>query len=113
MFSCVLIIPAELRDKANTLAERMGWGPDNYSVPLSPSGVEPATHYGLHAWAQPSFAQMMQDAGDGVPPLGLIDDDFPKEHYTSVVNAVVFSMRDDAPGHFDNVAADRGLKLVA
>lgn len=46
MKSCVAIVPAALR---------AGDGPNNYSVPLSPTGAEPVTHYGLHGWVSGRF----------------------------------------------------------
>lgn len=49
MTSAVMIVPAALRDDANALGEELGWGPGNFSVPLSADGSEPATHYGACA----------------------------------------------------------------
>lgn len=42
------------RDAANAALENLGFGPDNFSVPLH-QGVSPATHYGLHAWDDADF----------------------------------------------------------
>jgi hypothetical protein len=44
----VVIIPAGKRRAVNDALEALGWGPDNFSVPLHPvnaSSNAPATHY--------------------------------------------------------------------
>ena len=103
MLSCVLILPAATRDKGNALGEAMGWGPNNYSVPLSATGAEPATHYGLHAWVSQGFVELM---GAGAMPDGL---DFPQADFDAVMGALIKSFREDMTGHFDAVCAERGL----
>lgn len=107
LLSCVLILPAGLRDAGNALGDAMGWGPDNYSVALSPSGDAPATHYGLHAWVAQAFLDTL-DAG--VLPDGL---DFPQADFDAVMAELVVSVRNVMDGHFDGVCADQGLALVA
>lgn len=102
MYSLVLIIPADLRDDANALAEALGHGPSNYSVPLSPTGGEPATHWGLHTWAQQSFIDMLE--ADAMPK-GL-------EQYAMVKDAVISSVRTDMDGHWADVLAAQGLAPV-
>jgi len=87
MRSCVAIVTAELRDEFNQRAEDVGHGPNNYSVPLSPSGAEPATHYGLHAW---------------IP-----DDAEPED-----TEGRTISVRDEMQGHFAEVIADAGLVVI-
>lgn len=47
--NCVLICEANDRAEANLLAETFGYGPNNFSVPLSSNGSEPVTHYGGNA----------------------------------------------------------------
>ncbi|MEN6546020.1 MAG: hypothetical protein ABFE07_08275 [Armatimonadia bacterium] len=104
MLSCVLILPASLRGKGNALGAAMGWGPDNYSVPLTDgAGV---THYGLHAWASPNFRDLI-DAG--AMPEGL---DFPQADFDAVLGALVSSFREDMDGHFSEVCAEQGLNPV-
>ena len=109
MLSAVLIIPASLRDQANALGEAMGWGPDNYSVPLSASGSEPPTHFGLHAWAQPSFAAMLAGVAQGdvpeVPGLSAAQ-------VAEVVGALIVSFAEIAGWHWERVLADNGLQVV-
>jgi hypothetical protein len=79
----------------------MGWGPDNYSVALTDGkGV---THYGLHAWVQPSFADLINA---GVMPDKF---DFPKADFDAVIAALVSSFRDSMDGHWHEVLAKQGL----
>jgi hypothetical protein len=106
MKSLVLIIPAPLRDEANALGAALDMGPDNYSVPLSANGQEPATHWGLHGWAQQSFIDMI-DAG--VMPEGL---DYPQADFDAVMAALIVSARDDMTGHFADVLDANGLTAV-
>lgn len=87
MKSCVAIVPAARRDEFNERADQAGRGPNNYSVPLSADGSEPATHYGLHAW---------------------IADDAAVED----IEGRVVSVRDDMAGHFADVCAEQGLAVV-
>lgn len=64
--SAVFIIPDADREAGNAYAEKMGWGPNTYSVPLSPTGSPPATHWGCRAQVGPAFrtllAQRPEDA---------------------------------------------------
>lgn len=98
--SCVLIIPATLQEKANTLAIYMGWGPNNYSVPLSSTGTLPASHYGLHTWATETFMSMMNAAGQGQMPQELVDAGYPPEDFSAVLGSLIVSMQSDSEGHF-------------
>ncbi|MBR9765840.1 MAG: hypothetical protein GYB53_20555 [Rhodobacteraceae bacterium] len=49
----------------------MGWGAGTYSVPLSASGEEPATHWGLSTSATQVFVDQVTAAGEGVVPEGV------------------------------------------
>lgn len=106
MLSCVLIIPAVLRDKADALGEAMGHGPASYSVPLSADGSEPATRYGLHSWVDQGFVDML-DAG--VMPDGL---DYPVEDFAAVIGSLIASVRSEVQGHFAEVCEVNGLVVV-
>ena len=85
----------------------MGWGPNNYSVPLSPTGEAPVTHYGLHAWAEQSFVDLMEGASAGVIPQveGLT-----KTKVVEVLQALVTSIRTTSDGHWASVLDTEGLK---
>jgi hypothetical protein len=110
MPSCILTIPANLRDKANALGEAMGWGPDNYSVALSPKGTEPATVYLSHlANAQDDFLALLEAAGKGEMPDTL---DYPPEDFAAVLTALTVDLAGDPFGHFEAFTATAGLEPV-
>lgn len=92
MYSTVLIIPAELREQANALGESLGYGPDNYSVPLYSEGT--LSHYGLHAWMDEGFKTAVE--------TGSIEDQ-------EVRDALVYSFQYDHMGHFDSVIEANNL----
>lgn len=53
--SCVLIVPAALRDAANQFGLGQDWGPDNFCVPLGSQPFGEATHYGCRPDVGPGF----------------------------------------------------------
>ncbi len=115
MISCVLIAPATQYHAANALAEAMGWGAGCYSVPLSATGAEPATHYGLHSWVEQSFVEMLAGSGEGSMPPDLIAAGYPPEDFAAVLGSLVSSIRageTDPAGHFARVVAGAGLAMV-
>ena len=101
MTSAVLIIPDALRADANAVAEQMGWGANNYSVPLTSNGA--ITHWGLHANTSEQFRGWVE----GTEPLpdGL-------EHAQFVIDALISSFRNDlfGAGHFAVVLESHGLQ---
>ena len=109
MLSCVLIIPSTLKVEADLLAVYMGWGPNSYSVPLSPNGTGSATHYGLHAWVTPEFATMLEDATGGTMPQDLSDAGYSQDDFLSVVSNLISSIKVDVEGHFDSVVSANNL----
>lgn len=110
--SCVLIVPASLRDKANTLAEAMGWGPGSYAVPLSADGSEPITHYGLRTWASDEFVAMLQGAAQGQMPPALTAASYPPADFAAVVGNLAVSLQPAMEGHFAAAIAAQGLAMV-
>lgn len=57
--TCVLLIPGEHRDAINALANSMGYGPDNLSVPLTKA--DGAQWFGCHTWCQQAFLDQLAD----------------------------------------------------
>lgn len=110
-YSVVLLIPAAVQAAANQVAEGLGHGPNNFSVPLSADGSEPATWYGCRTQAQESFIQMLTAAGEGTLPE--IEGMTPQE-----VGAVLVQMQadvstsEDGYTHFERALSDRGLTRV-
>jgi len=70
MRSAVLIIPATMRDAANDLAAAMGWGDENYTIPLSGDG-ETVTHFAARADVGDEFVAMLR--GEVEPPAGIAE----------------------------------------
>lgn len=57
--SVVLLIPSQHREAINTLAEELGYGPDNMSVPLmKPDGAQ---WFGCHTWCVQAFLDQLVD----------------------------------------------------
>lgn len=69
MTSAVLILPAAYRDAGNAFVVAQGWGEDNFSVPLSATGLEPATHYGCRAEVDQAFVESVQNPMPEAAPL--------------------------------------------
>lgn len=93
MTSAVLILPAAYRDAGNNFGVAQGWGEDNFSVPLSATGLEPATHYGCRADVTDGFLAMMADPpAEAVPLLAVMVSSFadnvqPYDHWVTTLEA--------------------------
>lgn len=109
MLSCVLILPDAQVATGNAVGEAMGWGPSNYTVALSATGAEPATHYGLHTWVDESFKAFVE-SGTYQPELA--DAGISEGDYDAMMAVLVSSFWPDYVGHFDAVCDENGLKLV-
>ena len=109
MLSTVLILPIAQVDTGNAVAEAMGWGPNNYSVPLSADGSEPATHYGLHAWAGDEFEQMVET---GYYPPQVAEAGIDQATYDAMMAALIYSFWPDYTDHFATIIADNNLQIV-
>lgn len=115
--SAVLIAPAAYLDAANALAQAMGWstpGWPAYSVPLSPTGAEPATHWGLRTGASPTFAAMIEAARLGELPEELAGD-FQPQAVAALIGALTISIEADEADpaeHFARVVDAAGLVAI-
>jgi hypothetical protein len=107
MHSVVLI--TTLRDKANALGEAMGWGPNNFSVPLSADGQNPATHWGLHAWVQDTFQTLIES---GTYPPELADAGITEATYDAMLAVLISSFWFECDNHFNTVCADNSLAMI-
>ncbi|MEN9924070.1 MAG: hypothetical protein RL268_196 [Pseudomonadota bacterium] len=108
MLSVVLIVPAAVHAKAETLSLYMGWGSPAYTVPLSKTGAEPATHYGLHTWASETFSALLA----GGMPSELAAAGYPEEDFAAVMDGLIASVRNDLTGHFPEVLEANGLQVI-
>ena len=99
MTSAVLILPAAYRDAGNAFGVAQGWGEDNFSVPLSATGLEPATHYGCRADVTEGFLAMMADPPPEAVPL---------------VSVMIYSFEGNVQpyDHWVATLADNGLSRV-
>lgn len=99
MQSAVMIVPAAGLAAANAFGASMGWGEANYTVPLSPSGAEPATHWGCRANVTDGFLALL---------------DAPPDEALPVLAVVHIDIRatDDPAGHFREVSAGLGLVII-
>ena len=61
-YSFVAIAPVAVADALEPYLQAQGWGPGNFSVPLSADGTTPATHLGLH---KQSTSQQTRDWAEG------------------------------------------------
>jgi hypothetical protein len=109
MLSCVLILPIDQVETGNAVGVAMGWGPNNFSVPLSADGYLPATHYGLHSWVEPWFKDLIES---GEYPPQLAESDITEQQYQDMLAVLVYSFWDDYVGHWDAVLAEQGLEIA-
>jgi len=95
----VFIIPAEHKDAANGYAEYKGWGGPVFVQPLSPTDQDPPTHWGFPAVVGKAF---------------LNEWDNPEPEAAPLVSLTYVDTRegDDTAGHWQNVLAALGLKIV-
>lgn len=118
LHSIVMIIPAELRDKANRLACALGHDADpgrTFSVALSGDGGSPASHYGCRTAAKQDFVDLVADASVGsIPNLPWDDYGLSAQDIDDVLAALVMDIRPagEMMGHFDEVVAGQGLSRV-
>jgi hypothetical protein len=118
-YSVVLLLPATLQDKGNRLACALGYDElpgKTFIAPASADGVEPATHYGCHTWAQQSFVDTLNAAAQGQLPAvdwaayGLTEPDM-----QGVVASLVVSVRvgGEPYQHWTETLAGHGLRPAA
>jgi hypothetical protein len=104
--SLVIICPAEHKATVEEAGAALGHSGNEYSVALSPTGAEPATHYGLQAWATPETAHAWTQAEE-VPPLTA-------EQLAWLRSILTISARTDiaAFDHFMSVIGGMGLSRI-
>lgn len=114
------IVPAEHRTDGDLLMWALGYQPDpstgasTYSVPLSATGTEPATHYGCNAQASaPAVAQMLQGAQQGVlPAIDWAAYSLTPERVFAVVAAMEVEIVDPNSAPWPVLVALLGLRVV-
>ena len=112
MKSVCLILPAAYREAGNALAVALGHDqpPGNtYSVPLSPTGQEPATHYGCHTVATQGFVDMIVAGKANQLPPGL------PEGTANLIEALNYSVREatvEPAAHWAEMIAANGMQRI-
>lgn len=99
MTSAVLILPDAYRAAGNAFGVAQGWGEDNFSVPLSADGLEPATHYGCRAEVDQVFIESVENPTPEAAPL---------------VSVMIYSFADGVQpyDHWIATLAENGLMRV-
>lgn len=93
MTSAVLILPTAYRAAGNAFGVSQGWGEGNFSVPMSASGLPPATHWGCRADVSGGFLEMMADPpAEAMPLLAVMVSSFddnaaPLDHWMATLAA--------------------------
>ncbi len=104
--SFVMICPAAARAAVEQFGLALGYSGQEFTVPLSSSGAEPATHYGLHTWAlTQTVALFMTDAA--IP--GISADQIAWLRTTLIMSS---STEMAGAAHFDAVCAAHRLSRV-
>jgi len=110
-YSAVLVVSADNQAIGNQLAEALGHGPNNYSVPLSADGSEPATHFGCRAQVNDVFVAMVQSASQGeLPEI----DGLTPEQVATAFSAMQIDIQPAGDGyqHFVSYADLLGLQRI-
>lgn len=114
------ILPAAYRTDGDLLMQALGYQPapstgaSTYSVPLSATGTEPATHYGCNAQAsEPEVAQMLQGAQQGtLPPIDWAAYSLTPERVLAVVAAMEVEVVDPNSAPWPVLIQRLGLQVV-
>lgn len=105
--SVAIICPDSHRATLNALGEAMGYGPDNWNVPLSSGGRAPATHWGTAMWEQPGSTlhglRLAVQAGQ-IPP-GL-------EPYDAALRSLLFRLGAPASENWRAALHSAGLAQI-
>ncbi len=110
-YSVVLLIPASAQAAGNQIAAGIGHGPNNFSVPLSSDGSEPATWYGCRSQAQQSFIDLLTAVGEGTLPE--IEGMTPMEVGMALMQLQADVSMEDGYTHFERVIGGKNLVRVA
>lgn len=117
MKNLVLILPADKQSVGNAVAIALGHDQppgQTYTVPLSPTGASPATHYGCNTWATDGFVEAIQagKAQTGLPPADWASVGLTESDVFAMCHDLEISVRNDGEhqGHFSDAIAGLGLQ---
>lgn len=118
-YSLVSIVPAAHHGALEALGRALGLTPGDtpeHGIALSPTGVAPATHYGLRAWAATTTRVAFEALKSGALTPPAVDGYTPAQ-IAAAITAVAQDWRDDEPGvgavHWATALQSAGLMMVA
>lgn len=122
VYSLIFVFSEDDRPDAEKLSHAMGHsvpGDLCYTVPLSPTGENPPTHWMCHSFCIPEFAAMLEGIGQGTlpePEAGGIWEDYglTEARVWELMAAAIVSCIDgaDPQTHVADVLADAGLQRI-
>lgn len=115
--SLIWLTTAEQKDAVNLCLQMMQQGPDNLSIPASPTGQEPATHYyGSYGGCPDEDAEMFLDLAAGNIPESLPwgEPGFLtiQEGADAMAAFVVDVKEDEYPNHETEVLSGLGIQRI-
>jgi len=105
--SVVLLIPDAYREAINQLAEYMGYGPDNLSVPLEDAQGD--KWWGCRTGANPTF---LSDFGAVLNPEVPEGEEPPEPNPAALALVMDFQEGGDAAEHFARIIAENNLSRI-
>lgn len=109
MKSVVMIVPAASLALGNAFGVAMGWGPNNFSVKLEKT-LDSSEWWGLMGWFSDEDTAMVE-ASDRSTRLQEADPEFSEASFDDFKSVLIYSVRDDATGHFQDVLTANGLQI--
>lgn len=105
--SLVMVCPVAALSQVAALGSELGHSENEFGVPLSVTGQEPATHMGLHTWATHETAAAWTE-DETVGPLT-------PEQTAAIRSVLIMSASTEitAGDHFAAVLLERGLRRVS
>lgn len=110
--SLAMVLPASATtERANSALEKMGFGPGNIAIPLSPSGNAPITHVGCH-W---NISEEDEARIAAVIDETLVIEGMTTQEISALKKLVRSKRGPDGRGaeHFAEILGANGLKQIA
>lgn len=111
IYRIAMSVPAAQVEAARRIATALGWGEGCFAVPLSTTGLEPATHWGLSAAATQAFVDDLTAAAGGSVPAGADQGDLAA--VMPVLAHQIGAASANPLEQFDGLIAAQGLSRMA